>query len=239
MEYASGVFCHSSTNQICQLLVTTFFFFFQWPLTSRSFSTDSLTETCTPCWSCIDPHITPPTTTLPLPALRSFSQSAWTHAGYGVDPGQIWAESGPNMCQFGAWTWPSLSLNNPSCPRPRFSPRWAQTVTEKPYPSPPSELPPLEETGGQWLALEAKGLDCLSFINGKVTSSFAPLMMIDCQWGGGKPIRSSVFDEEEAGDPPHASSAAVYQQYFSRIPSDCVTTVFVAEMKTHSSNCAM
>lgn len=125
-----------------------------------------------------DHHI-PPTS----PAL--FSQSAWTHAGYGVDPGQIWAESGSNIGRFWARTGPSLSHNKPSCSRPRFSPRWAQTVTEKPYPSPPSELPPLEETGGQWLALDAKGQDCLSFINGKVSSLFAPLMMIDCQWGRG------------------------------------------------------
>lgn len=115
-----------------------------------------------------------------------FSQSAWTHAHYSVDPGQIWAESGPNLCQFWARTGPSLSHNKPSCSRPRFSPHWAQAVTEKPYPSPPSELPPLEETGGQWIALEAKGLrDCLSFINGKVSSLFVPLMMIDCQLVGG------------------------------------------------------
>ncbi|GLD67125.1 septin-7-like protein [Lates japonicus] len=70
--------------------------------------------------------------------------------------GRVWVQTGP-----------SLSHKIPSCSRPRFSPRWAQTVTEKPYPSPPSELPPLEETGGQWLAWDAKGRDCLSFINGK------------------------------------------------------------------------
>lgn len=195
-------------------------------MTPLSSSTCSLIEICALGWSCIAPHITPPpTTALPFTSPVLCSQPAWTHAGYGVDPGQIWAESGPNMGRFWVRTRPSLSHKNPSCSRPRFSPRWVLTVTEKPYPSPPSEFPPLEETGGQWLALEAKGRDCLSFINGKVSSSFAPLMMIDCQWGGGYPIRSSVFDEEEAGDrtPSHTSSAAVYLRSFSRIPSDRLT----------------
>lgn len=72
---------------------------------------------------------------------------------------------------------------NPAAPDPDLAPCWAQTVTEKPYPSPPSELPPLEETGGQWLAWEAEGRDRLSFINGKVSSLFTPLMMIDCEVG--------------------------------------------------------
>lgn len=159
------------------------FFFFLWPLTPLSSSTCSLIETVH-SWSCIDPHITPPPITT-LPLQTSLSQLAWTHAGYGVDLGQIWAESGPNMGRIWVQTGPSLSHKIPSCSRPRFSPRWAQTVTEKPYPSPPSELPPLEETGGQWLAWDAKGRDCLSFINGKVSSLFAPLMMIYCQSGGG------------------------------------------------------
>lgn len=49
-------------------------FFFLRPLTPLSSSTYSLIETCTPSWSCIDPHITlPPTTTLPLQALRSLA----------------------------------------------------------------------------------------------------------------------------------------------------------------------
>lgn len=156
-------------------------------MTPLSSFTYSHIEACTPRLvmqrsSCNTPfnHHTPSAS----PAL--FSQSAWTHAGYGVDPGQIWAESGPSICRFCARTGPSLSRNKSSCSRPRFSPHWAQTVTEKPYPSPPSELPPLEETRGHWLALEAKGLrDCLSFINGKVSSLFAPLMMTVCQWGGG------------------------------------------------------
>ncbi|TNN29966.1 hypothetical protein EYF80_059882 [Liparis tanakae] len=40
------------------------------------------------------------------------------------------------------------------------------------------QLPPLEETEGQWLAWEAKGRDRLSFINGKASSLFAPLTMV-------------------------------------------------------------
>ncbi|CAG5958350.1 unnamed protein product [Menidia menidia] len=78
-----------------------------------------------------------------------------TRAKSGWILGQTLAHSGPSLS----------SIMNPSCSRPRFSPRRAQTVTEKPYPSPPSELPPLEETRGQWLALDAKGQDSLSFIN--------------------------------------------------------------------------
>lgn len=113
---------------------------------------------------------TPPTTTIPLQALHSLA----SQLGHMQVMVLIWAKSGLNLGQTyadsGLKPGPSLSHNKPSCSRPRFSPRWVQTVTEKPYPSPPSELPPLEETGGQWLAFEAKGLrDRISFINGKVS----------------------------------------------------------------------
>lgn len=86
------------------------------------------------------------------------------------------------------WIWAKLSLlwglnsksvffqTNPAAPHPDLAPRLGTDSNWTTVPLPPSsELPPLEETGGQWLALEAKGQrDCLSFINGKVSSSFTP-----------------------------------------------------------------
>lgn len=112
-----------------------------------------------------------------------------------------WAKSGLNVSQALVRSRSKLgqilSCNIPSCSRPRFSPHlWAETVTEKPYPSPPSELPPLEETGGQWLAVEAEGRDCLSFINGKVTM-FTLLMMADFLSDGAFPNGAAYFDEKQ------------------------------------------
>lgn len=100
IEYASGIFCHSSIFKICLLLVTTFFSP-QWPLTPLSSFTYSHTEACTPRLvmqrsSCNTPfnHHTPSTS----PAL--FSQSAWTHAGCWSGPnlGWIWAKHMPILC---------------------------------------------------------------------------------------------------------------------------------------------
>lgn len=95
-------------------------------------------------------------------------KAAWTHAGSGIDPGQIWAECGPVIDFLAAPAVPDLVL----C--------WSRQSLKKHPPPPPPELPPVEETGGQWLAVEAKGKqDRFSFINGKASSLFAPLMMIE------------------------------------------------------------
>ncbi|TNN00110.1 hypothetical protein fugu_011356 [Takifugu bimaculatus] len=109
----------------------------------------------------------PPPTYLPL------LKTAWTHADFGVDPGQIWAESGPIIADV---------LAAPAAPVPDLVLcRDRQSLKEHP-PPPPSELPPVEETGGQWLAVEAKGKqDGFSFINGKASSILAPLMMSEWQ----------------------------------------------------------
>lgn len=117
-----------------------------------------------------------------------------------------WAKSGLNVSQALVRSRSKLgqilSCNIPSCSRPRFSPHlWAETVTEKPYPSPPSELPPLEETGGQWLAVEAEGQDCLSFINGKVTM-FTLLMMADFLSDGAFPNGAAYLMKSSWRDQP-------------------------------------
>lgn len=66
-------------------------------------------------------------------------------------------------------------LAAPAAPVPDFVLcRCRQSLKKRP-PPPPSELPPVEATGGHWLAVEAEGKqDCFSFINGKASSFFAP-----------------------------------------------------------------
>lgn len=146
-----------------------YLFLFMWPLIPIVLPLIPLEELHLPQLVMHSSSYNPPlVATLPRHTLKA----AWTHAGFGIDPGQIWAECGP-IIDF---------LAAPAAPVPDLVLcRYRQSL-KKHTPPPPSELPPVEETGGQWLAVEAKGKqDCFSFINGKVSSLFAPLMMIEWQ----------------------------------------------------------